>query len=276
MCPSTFTDEPAAAHGCGESHGPGALSAAARRRMLAHRGEPLFHADWLRAVFLHYELDPVALQRLVPYTLDLHAGRAFVSLVAFSLRRMRPRGTGGLGRLLFAPIGTSEFLNVRAYVRHGGEPGIHFLVEWLDNSLAVRVGPRTFGLPYRFGRIVYDHAPGKSVLRGAVRDPAGGALVYECAVPEQNAAAPFAPPAVASIDEFFLERYTAFTAWRGVRRLFRVWHPPWQQLAVPAKVNELSLLVRRWPMFAEAQLIGANFSPGFHDLWMGRPHRLGY
>ena len=27
------------------------------------------------------------------------------------------------------------------------------------------------------------------------------------------------------------------------------------------------------PWFADAKLIGANYSPGAHDVWMGRPHR---
>jgi uncharacterized protein YqjF (DUF2071 family) len=242
--------------------------------MLAHRGEPLFHADWLSAVFLHFELDPAALQRAVPFALDLRDGRAFVSLVAFSLRRMRPRGTGRLGQLVLSPVGTSEFLNVRAYVRHRGEPGIFFLAEWLNNSLAVRLGPRTFGLPYRFGRIGYQHELGQGPLHGEVRDPVGGALVYECAVAETDVAAPFAPAAPGSTDEFLLERYTAFTYRRGLRRLFRVWHPPWQHTAVKAKVHDRSLLVHNWPMFAKAELAGANFSPGFRDIWMGRPHRL--
>src|SRR5205823_10777000 len=130
----------------------------ARRRMLALPGEPMFYARWDRAVFIHYEADPAALQRDVPFNLDLHEGRAFVSIVAFTLARMRPRIGGRLGEWLFKPIATHEFLNVRTYVRHAGEPGIFFLAEWLSNPLSVRLGPRTFGLPYRFGHLSYAHA----------------------------------------------------------------------------------------------------------------------
>jgi uncharacterized protein len=73
-----------------------ALSEAARRRMLAVPGEPMFYARWDRAVFIHYEADPETLQRAIPFELDLRDGRAFVSLVAFTLQRMRPRIGGRL------------------------------------------------------------------------------------------------------------------------------------------------------------------------------------
>ena len=144
------------------------LSDAARRRMLAVRGEPMFYARWDRAVFIHYEADASLLQRQVPFALELRDGRAFVSLVAFNLWRMRPRFGGRFGEWLFKPIASHEFLNVRTYVRHNGEPGIFFLAEWLSNRLSVKLGPRSFGLPYRFGRISYDHANRERVMSGKV------------------------------------------------------------------------------------------------------------
>src|SRR2546421_4478249 len=94
------------------------LSDAARRRMLAVRGEPMLYARWDRAVFIHYEADPAALQLDVPFELDLRHGRAFVSIVAFTLSRMRPRIGGRPGGWLFKPIAPHAFLNVRTYVRH--------------------------------------------------------------------------------------------------------------------------------------------------------------
>src|SRR6266513_3902534 len=94
------------------------LSEAARRRMLTLPGEPMFYARWDRAVFIHYEADPAALQLDVPFELDLREGRAFVSIVAFTLARMRPRIGGRLREWLFKPIATQEFLDVGTYVQH--------------------------------------------------------------------------------------------------------------------------------------------------------------
>ncbi len=133
---------------------PGA-SEIARRRLLSIRGEPLFYATWDRAVFIHYEIDADELQNCVPYDLDCYHGRAFVSLVAFTMRGMRPRFGGSLSALFFKPISTHHFLNVRTYVTHKAEPGIFFMHEWLSSRMATWLGPSTFGLPYRFARIDY-------------------------------------------------------------------------------------------------------------------------
>ncbi|MFZ4767759.1 MAG: DUF2071 domain-containing protein [Roseimicrobium sp.] len=112
-----------------------------------------FVADWERTLMLHYEVSPTVLQPLVPFALDVRDGKAYVSLVAFTMRGLRLRDCGWLGRLPFLPIATHEFLNVRTYVRHRGDGGIYFLAEWLPNPLSVALGRPVFGLPYRWGRL---------------------------------------------------------------------------------------------------------------------------
>jgi uncharacterized protein YqjF (DUF2071 family) len=248
-------------------------SAMGRRRMLEVRGNPLFVCDWSRAVFIHYEVDAEALQREVPFALDLDEGRAYLSLVAFTMRGMRPRVGGRIAAMLLRPIATHGFLNIRAYVKHGGEAGIYFLAEWLPNRLSRLLGPSLFGLPYRYGRLNYRHEHEKGVLRGTVSVPEKGLrLEYSAAVDSGEA---FRPCAAESREEFLMERYTAFTAngiWRGK---FRIWHPPWPQKAIDVRIDESSLLEASWPWFRDARLIGANSSPGFREVWMGRPQTLG-
>src|SRR5258708_6256352 len=70
---------------------PGRLSDAGKARLLSVRGEPLFLAHWERALFFHYEIDAEILQRELPFELDLRNGKAFISLVVFTMRNMRPR-----------------------------------------------------------------------------------------------------------------------------------------------------------------------------------------
>lgn len=53
---------------------------------LAAAGGPLFTCGWDRVAFFHYEVDPPALQACTPFALDLRAGHAYVSLVAFTMR----------------------------------------------------------------------------------------------------------------------------------------------------------------------------------------------
>ena len=101
-------------------HATGALSAVAWQRMLSRKGEPLFLAAWENALMIHLEVDADELQCAVPFKLDLWDDRAFVSLVAFTMRDMRPRFGGRIAERCFRPIATHHFLNVRAYVRHHG------------------------------------------------------------------------------------------------------------------------------------------------------------
>ncbi|MEN3370889.1 MAG: uncharacterized protein V7609_3032 [Verrucomicrobiota bacterium] len=236
--------------------------------MIAVPGEPMFYARWDQSVFIHYEAEPSLLQRQVPFELDLFEGRAFVSLVAFTLVRMRPRLGGGFTEWLLKPIASHEFLNVRTYVRRNGEPGIFFLTEWLSNRLSVRLGPRTFGLPYRFGRIAYEHANRGSAISGTVQ-AADGLLHYRSA----GSGADFRPSNEGSLTEFLLERYTAFTFRGRRRRFFRVWHEPWEQIPIDVEVPANDLMASTGTWWESAELVGANYSPGV-EVWMGRPHRI--
>ena len=247
-----------------------APSAAAQKRLLSRRGEPLFFAGWKRALMIHFEVDAAALQRDVPYQLDLHENRAFVSLVAFTLRGMRPRWGGKPAAWLLRPIATHPFLNVRTYVCHDGEPGIHFLAEWLSNCLAVKLGPATFGLPYHHGHMAYHHDWENGAIQGQVVDAgSGNRLAYRA---EPSDPAVFQPCEADSFNEWLMERYTAFNSAGGRKRFFRVWHPPWLQQSARVTLLDMSLLTRKWSWFHRAELVGGHFSPGFENVWMGRPH----
>jgi hypothetical protein len=182
---------------------------------------------------------------------------------------MRPRRGGRIGEWLLKPIATHEFLNVRTYVRAQDEPGIFFLVEWLSNRLSVPLGPPIFGLPYRYGRIDYDHHRPVQGISGRVAAK-GGFLSYN----GMAAGAQFAHCEPGSLTDFLMERYTAFTQPRfGRRRLFRVWHEPWPQLPVDLEVSASDLIAVTGEWWKTAEYVGANYSPGV-EVWMGRPHRL--
>ena len=229
---------------------------------------------------IHYEVERKALQRVVPFELDARDGREFVSAVAFTLSKMRPRFGGRVAAWLLKPISAHHFLNVRTYVRVNGERGIYFLSEWLSNRLSVKLGPRAFGLPYRFGRIKYRHewkagpptAPALPRLSGRVADArSGDAFAYDASLAAQPQFRECEPD---SLTEWLMERFTAFTMFHGRRRFFRVWHQPWPQVPADVCVSESSLLQQNWPFFHDAQIVGANFSLGVTDVWMGWPHRV--
>ena len=233
--------------------------------MEAGCGDPLFLADWERALFLHFEVDAVALQEAVPYELDLWEGEtAMLSLVAFTMRAMRPALGGDATRWLFSGMATHEFLNARTYVRGpDGERGIFFVCEWLPNLLARCVGPLSYGLPYRLGKIDYEHRHEKGQWSGeVVARRESGRLGYRAHISN-------APDEVERRD-FLLERYTAFTATAGLRRKFRVWHEPWEAVAMDVEIKDESIL-ELVPGCSGERLVAAHYAEGVKDVWMGRP-----
>ena len=132
---------------------------------------------WREVVFIHLEVDRQPLATVVPFDLDLFEGRAFVSLVAFFVRRFRPRRGGRLTSWTMAPIANYPLLNLRAYVVHDGRPAIFFLREWMTKRIPGFFGPRTFGLPYHLAQIEYRHA-GRDLERAGreSRRPFGAVL----------------------------------------------------------------------------------------------------
>jgi len=227
---------------------------------------PMFFGDWLDMVFLHFETDPDLLQEVVPFPLDLREGKTFVSLVAFTMHRFRPARGGRLTAWLTRPIATQRFLNLRTYVQGAHGPGIFFMHEWLDHPLAVRLGPPTFGLPYRRGRLAYQNHP--NTVTGRVVAETDGTFEGAPSGPETTASR-------GSLDEFLLERYTAYTG-SGFRPLaFRVWHEPWRfrRLILASSTMEPFLRNLRQPWTNCLRFSGANVSDGVRDVWMGRPMR---
>ncbi len=248
------------------------LATIARGRFQRIEGRPLFHSVWDRALFMHFDVDCNVLQRDIPFELDLHHGRAVVSLVAFTMRGLRFPIGGRLGALLTAPGATHGLLNVRTYIRHHDEVGIYFMREWIPNRLSIFIGPRTYGLPYRYGKVAFQHDHEDGVLRGTVI-PGGncGRLVYEAQVdPEAN----YELCADGTLSQFLLERYTAFTKWRERARLFRVWREPWLQTQANLTILDDSALRVSGSWYGAARLIGANYSPGVKRVWIGRPHSV--
>lgn len=227
---------------------------------------PLFFGDWLDMVFLHFETDPDRLQEVVPFPLDRHEEKTFVSLVAFTMRRFRPAFGGRFAGWLTAPMATQRFLNLRTYVHGVHGPGIFFMHEWLDHPLAVRLGPPTFGLPYRRGRLSYQNH----------RNGVSGRIVAETEGTFEGAPSGLeATASRGSLEEFLLERYTAYTG-AGFRPLaFRVWHEPWRFRCLDLATSTMEPFLRnlRQPWTNRLRFAGANVSEGVRDVWMGRPRR---
>jgi uncharacterized protein YqjF (DUF2071 family) len=250
-----------------------ATSEAARHRLQASPGEPLFTADWTEVLLIHLQVEPERLQPCVPFELDLYESWAYVSLVLFTMRRFRPARGGRLAQWFFRLLPAQQFLNVRTYVRCADEPGIHFIAEWISDRLACKLGPPLYCLPYRLGRHRQDHDLVAGQFHGCVTDAKTGCrLRYEARTrPAEETCHAVRP---GSLDDFLLERYAAFNAVGRRRKAFRIWHPPWQQIPVQVFLSEDRLLSWNFPWLSHARFIGGNYSPGVLEVWMGRPRAI--
>jgi uncharacterized protein YqjF (DUF2071 family) len=234
---------------------------------------PLFRADWTQFVFVHYALPPEELAPHTPLELDCRDGRAFVSLVFFRFDRMRPARffPDPIGRMLLRPASDNWFLNVRTYVRGAGGPGIQFLIEWMDNPLSLYVGPWLYGLPYRSGKFdcPTEEENGQAHLR--VTDSATGEALQVCIQRHADEEATVCPD---SLEEFLLEKYTAYTHHRGISRFFKILHPHWK-ITRPTLLKIDDTLIRNsCPWFEHAEILSAQAAEGFRNVAMSPPHRL--
>lgn len=229
----------------------------------------VFLHDWVDTLMIHFAVRPALLREHVPFDLDLLDGDAYVSLVAFTLRRMRLAALPRLGRALLRPISDHRFLNLRTYVRRGDERGIYFMCEWLNNPLSVALGGATYGLPYRYGRLDYRHAKDDGI---GVAQAGLFRLVYRRvgAVDEDR----WRPSRPGTRNHFLMERYNAFLArgdWRGV---FRVRHAPWPQQRIEIDLEEDSLLATAGGWYRGASLVGGHQSPGVFAVEISRAYAL--
>ena len=229
-------------------------------------GAALFVADWRDALFVHFRVDPAELEARVPLELDLYNGCAYVSLVAF--RQERLRAAIGVPEFLSRPLATHSFLNLRTYVVHEGEAGIYFLAEWIPNRLAVFLGPRLYGLPYRLAELEYETSAGCAVRRGKADGE------FSCRAQWKAGEMPL-PAQSGSETEFLIERYCAYTVRKGALRRFRIEHEPWRQVEAEVSIQCRDLLGDLLGDLPLAVPCSAQYSPGLKGVRISPPGRLG-
>lgn len=109
-----------------------------------------FYQEWNDAIFLHWEVDYDELRKFVPEALeiDLFDGKPWVSLVAFSMEKVRPKNLPH-----FAPVSNFEEVNIRTYVKSGNKAGVYFLSIEGGKKLSCKVAKVISGLPYRHSKM---------------------------------------------------------------------------------------------------------------------------
>lgn len=105
----------------------------------------VYYQEWNRLLFLHFEVPYEALRALVPDELELDDfdGKYYVSVVPFTMEKIRPRCLPSVGF-----ISNFDELNVRTYVKAKSKAGVYFLNIEAGNSLSAFVSRTLSGLPY--------------------------------------------------------------------------------------------------------------------------------
>lgn len=136
------------------------LSTTAHRPYALPSGKWQYYQEWNDAVFLHWQIPFNLLRECVPHhlALDSFEGHCYVSLVAFTMQKIRPR-------YLPAVSFISDFdeINLRTYVSHGGKQGVYFLNIEGAKPLSVAIARYLSGLPYENAGIRRSEGIYKSV-----------------------------------------------------------------------------------------------------------------
>jgi uncharacterized protein YqjF (DUF2071 family) len=238
-------------------------------RRLQAVGGGIAQTDWRDAVFFNLAVPPAVLQPIVPFPLDLYEGSAYVSVVAFDQQRFRTSFAQRLLSPLVRPFGSHLFCNLRAYVRCGEEPGVHFMREWVPNPVGTLIAPRTYGLPFRLASLHYEHDRADGLFFGRVTAK-GLSLGLRATIDYGTA---LGVPAPGSLDDFLMERYTGFQTPGPLRLRFRIWHVPWPYHAASGEIVEDALLRGTGGWYASARLVSVLYSPGVEGVHIGLPNR---
>ncbi|MEO6873361.1 MAG: DUF2071 domain-containing protein [Opitutaceae bacterium] len=197
---------------------------------------------WTDLLFLHWTVDPELVQSTLPPGLrvDVLAGKAYIGIVPFFMKRIRPAWLPPLPWI-------SWFLelNVRTYVHDAnGRPGVWFYSLDCNQPLAVALAKRFFHLPYFNARMSAQRSE-RTIRYACQRNAPSSAVSHYAWTPgtETHLAAP------GTLEFFLVERYVLFSTNRsGQLHTGRVFHSPYR-VHHPV-VTDYSAAPAQWDGFA--------------------------
>ncbi len=188
---------------------------------LRPRGRPVQYQRWQTLLFLHWRVPVSVLRPLIPPSLEIDTfeGVAFVGLVPFTMRGVRP--------VWSPPVpGVSNFheTNVRTYVHfQGRDPGVWFFSLDAASRLAVWIARTFWRLPYHFSRMSLKHQP-EGRIRYQMERIRPGPVPASASFHYRPAGTPSAA-SPGSLEHFLAERYVLYTEGAPSRLLMgRVHH----------------------------------------------------
>ena len=114
------------------------------------KGNWKYYQEWNNALFLHWIIPFDILRKCVPESLNLDTfdGKAYVSLVAFTMQKIRPRN---LPSVSF--VSDFDEINLRTYIDNDNKKGVYFLSIEAGKLLSTFIAKALSGLPYEKSNI---------------------------------------------------------------------------------------------------------------------------
>lgn len=225
----------------------------------------VMHQEWQDLLFLHWEMEPKRLKRTLPpgLHLDLFEGRAFLGVVPFFMKNVRPRYLPPLKRL-------SNFLemNLRTYVFDDeGRPGVWFYSLDANRELAVGIARRLFHLPYQHALMTAGKIEGGWVdyhSRRAWTQVESSFLYRQGGEPRESTPG--------TLEFFLAERYVLFTQIKGEIWNGQVHHTPYPLSPAEVEIYDERLLMLNGFEPTQRPPDYAHYSPGVKvDVYPLRP-----
>ena len=173
--------------------------------------------SWRSLLFSHWEIPVSSLRSRLPdgLEIDTYDGRAFIAVVPFKMRNIRPRWLPHSFAIDFLEI------NVRTYVLYNGKPGVYFFSLDANSRLAVWAARTSWSLPYRYSQLCATQAAPLNV--------------YDCERPRGNVRhrvsfrvdKQIGTCLPGTLEHFLLERYLMFLEHKGRIYSGQVHHSPY-------------------------------------------------
>jgi uncharacterized protein len=183
---------------------------------------------WSELLFLHWALDASEIQNTLPPGLyvDTHEGQAWLGVVPFFMRNIRPRFCPAVPWL-------SHFmeLNLRTYVHdEKGRPGVWFYSLDCNQPVAVWTARTFFHLPYRHAKMTASRESSGHRLYGS--QLSGQVTTSEFSYQLANSTRLAIP---GTLDFFLAERYLLFSQTPHGLACGQVHHEPYPLAEVDLK-----------------------------------------
>ncbi len=212
-----------------------------------------FYQEWNRALFMHWEVPAETLREMVPQklSLDTFNGKAYVSVVPFTMEKIRPRFLPSVGF-----ISNFHEINVRTYVEADSKKGVYFLSMEAQKWLSAVVSKKISGLPYEKSYInrtqnEYRSANKKNAFTLDVEFSIGAAI-----------------PQKTALENWLTERYCLYLDKNSELYRFDVHHRAWELQNL--EIKRLSIDYQIGPLVLSTAPNLANYSDGVKVLAWGK------